>query len=431
MTRLVPTHLVHPALVTGLLFYLAHSTGGSPYWAFIALLPVLRAIRTNATVGSVIGSSMLASLGPAFMIGESILWDYPLAFAGVWILHVPQLALPLLAHRQISHRGKFSQALTFAAVWLIWEQLWLAPTFIGNYTSVYSLGFVFASGSTPHWITIFPLPLITFIILASNLLLSSVEFKQLLPTGLCLATAILALTYLPSSNPVSAQTTDSVELALLQPALTTEETQMIHLFDAFAHSYMKEFATLIQLHRAGPQLVILPETALPTTVSQSELGSLIDDLPGVEVLAGAVWGNGNSVIQFADGQIEEVHRKVQLIPLHETSIFKAGVAVSTVELPSGLVVGILICLDGINPWLVTETVRAGAQLIVVVNGTNYGRNSTTPRLQFRLSSLLALRHRIPMVIVASNGPSGYVSNTGNIIEVAEGVQTLLRVTHEY
>ena len=70
--------------------------------------------------------------------------------------------------------------------------------------------------------------------------------------------------------------------------------------------------------------------------------------------------------------------------------------------------------------------RAGADAILILSSTEYGRGFLTPTLQLQLARFYANSYGIAIVFVATNGPSAAIDHKGRLQDfLSEGEQGIL------
>src|SRR4029453_9698751 len=145
-----------------------------------------------------------------------------------------------------------------------------------------------------------------------------------------------------------------------------------------------------EAHRAGARLVVTPELSLPGYPPQDlllrpafvdacarELTAIAERVRGTPVIVGyPERGNGkcyNALAVLRDGRISQVYRK-QYLPNYtvfdEERYFEPGSSPCIVDV-DGVACGIIICEDVWFPAPAAQARAAGAQLVIVANGSPY------------------------------------------------------------
>jgi apolipoprotein N-acyltransferase len=190
-----------------------------------------------------------------------------------------------------------------------------------------------------------------------------------------------------------------------------------------------------------PDLVIWPENSSDIDpLRNGDAAARIDavtDMLGVPILVGAVLNNpdgtsrNTSIVWNPGTGPGAFHDKRRLVPFGEylplrplvtrlsalasrVGNFVSGTGNGTV-LDNGVVVGIATCYEVAFDDLVSDSVRAGAQLIAVpTNNATFGRTTMTYQ-QLAMSRLRAVEHDRSVVVAATSGVSAVVSPDGSIM----------------
>lgn len=206
------------------------------------------------------------------------------------------------------------------------------------------------------------------------------------------------------------------------------------------------FSTYARLTRAvaqdGVGLVVWPETAMP--VQLHAYPALLDELKalstetGVPVLVGALdrppgsrGPYNGAVLVRPDGTLSSWYYKRHLVPFGE---FLPGVGRLRGWLPQlnalpddvqpgrdpglialgGLRLGPLVCYESIFPDLARRSVRAGADLLVVITNDAWYKRSIALHQHLAQAALRAVETRRPVVRVANTGISALIDPFGRI-----------------
>lgn len=200
------------------------------------------------------------------------------------------------------------------------------------------------------------------------------------------------------------------------------------------------FGLMRQVAAERPDLVVWPETALPTLLREdpallARLSAMAEDL-GAPLVVGSLdevaetRGLRNTAFLVSGRGIEERYDKIQLVPFGEFVPF-AGIIgfvrdwadfVSELEPGARLVVfpgppapfGVVICYEGIFPDLVRGLVGGGARLVVnMTNDAWFGRTSG-PEQHLAMYPFRAVEHRVTVVRAANTGVSAFIAPSGRI-----------------
>ncbi|MEE2061718.1 apolipoprotein N-acyltransferase [Rhodococcus artemisiae] len=191
-----------------------------------------------------------------------------------------------------------------------------------------------------------------------------------------------------------------------------------------------------------PQLVVWPENSSDIDpLRQADARAEIDEAAaalGVPILVGAVLdngdgtsGNGALVWDPVTGPGDR-HLKRRLVPFGEylplrpvierlwpaaaqAGRFVPGDGTGRVEL-NGVPVGVATCYEVAFDDAVAESVRAGAQLLVVpTNNATFGRTEMTYQ-QLAMSRLRAVEHGRSVVVAATSGVSALITPDGTVTD---------------
>ncbi|HJT21153.1 MAG TPA: apolipoprotein N-acyltransferase [Nitrospira sp.] len=89
--------------------------------------------------------------------------------------------------------------------------------------------------------------------------------------------------------------------------------------------------------------------------------------------------------------------------------------------PQGFVFSPLICWENLFPELARESVRNGAQVLVVLTNDGWFGRTAEP-IQHNLASVLrAIENRVPIVVSSNSGPSHIIDAYGRVIIQAPGI----------
>lgn len=200
------------------------------------------------------------------------------------------------------------------------------------------------------------------------------------------------------------------------------------------------FGLMREVPAERPDLVVWPETALPTLLREdpallARLRAMAESLDAPLVVGSLdevreTRGLRNTAFLVTDRGIEARYDKIQLVPFGEY-IPLAGVLgfvrdwaefVSELQPGSRLVVfpgppapfAVVICYEGIFPDLVRGLVEGGARLVVnMTNDAWFGRTSG-PEQHLAMYPFRAVEHRVSVVRAANTGVSAFIGPSGRI-----------------
>jgi apolipoprotein N-acyltransferase len=286
---------------------------------------------------------------------------------------------------------------------------------------------------------------ISFVIVAANAALAGclVLPRRVALGGVALAGAMVAGTiafgvWRLSGPPPAGQVT----VAIMQPSIE----QPLKFEPGHAAATVGIYLALTR--RAGaerPDLIVWPETALPTVLRRDPglvrtLGSLSSTV-GAPLLVGSIDVDGstpakprNTAFLLTEQGIVGRYDKIRLVPFGEFVPlsgligFVRGWAEFIAELEPGsrasvfsgppAPFAVVICYEGIFPELVRELVRGGARLVVnMTNDAWFGRTSG-PWQHLAMYPFRAVEHRVAIVRAANTGVSAFIAPTGRIVHSA-------------
>lgn len=190
-----------------------------------------------------------------------------------------------------------------------------------------------------------------------------------------------------------------------------------------------------------PDLVIWPENSsdidpLRNADAATRIDGVANEL-GVPILVGAVLDNldgtsrNTSIVWNPGTGPGATHDKRRLVPFGEylplrplvtrlsalaarVGNFVPGTGDGTV-LDNGVVLGVATCYEVAFDDLVSDSVRAGAQLITVpTNNATFGRTTMTYQ-QLAMSRLRAVEHHRSVLVAATSGVSAVISPDGSVV----------------
>lgn len=200
---------------------------------------------------------------------------------------------------------------------------------------------------------------------------------------------------------------------------------------------------------AGADIVLWPETAIPLTVEEGSLAeSYARDVArrsGAVVLVGAFTSDNkhnqyNSLLAvYPDGTIDKtVYSKRHLVPFGEylpmktfvelffpfvkdlmrADILTAGKDANIIPIDN-VSVGALICFDSIYETLALDSVREGADVLVVPTNDAWFMDSAALYMHNAQSQLRAIENGRFIVRAANTGVSSVISNRGEVLLITE------------
>lgn len=192
-------------------------------------------------------------------------------------------------------------------------------------------------------------------------------------------------------------------------------------------------------------LVVWPETSMPFLFEKNaRLGGMIRDVvkelrspllfgaPGVEDVPGRPEPiiYNRAFLMLPDGRITGHYDKQHLVPFGEyvppwldwrfledllqgVGIYAEGKSGSPLEYDN-LALGMLICYEGIFPWLAQERVAAGANVLVDISNDGWFGLSPAGRQHLYLTALRAIEQNRWLLRCANTGISAVIDSRGRV-----------------
>jgi apolipoprotein N-acyltransferase len=239
---------------------------------------------------------------------------------------------------------------------------------------------------------------ISFLIVMVNCLIYTALARKRLPLAygaltVCLFAACLAFGFYRLGESVKGD----MQAAIVQGNVR----QDIKYDEAYRAATVNKYANLTLLHSRPSDLVVWPETAMPFVFDPDRVGSAVRALPQAcrnTLLFGTISRDArgryyNTAYAIGkNGEVFAPYSKVHLVPFGEytplvdyfpfladisvaVGDFYAGPSHDPIRTDAGRI-GMLICYEGIFPYITRDTVRRGAQVLVnITNDAWFGRSS--------------------------------------------------------
>jgi apolipoprotein N-acyltransferase len=210
------------------------------------------------------------------------------------------------------------------------------------------------------------------------------------------------------------------------------------------YSFDKYYEISRQAVKDGAQLLIWPETAIPTYLPQepqnmAQIRAFVDSI-NVPVLTGTVsyemlgprdYNAFNSAILLIPHKQDfQIYSKIHLVPMSEKipysetfrklqklelgqANFSSG-REQTIFKDDGAIFGTLICFESVFPGYANNFVKKGAEfLVVITNDMWFGRTSLFEQ-HAMMAVFRAIENRVPVVRAANTGISMAIDKWGKI-----------------
>lgn len=213
---------------------------------------------------------------------------------------------------------------------------------------------------------------------------------------------------------------------------------------------------VIEAADMGAELVVMPESAIPTVYKQNNtLGLLYKDIAeqkNISIVAGVLLegSKSNGVVSVnADGSVGGLYNKRHPVPFGEYIPYsdvvekvlpflknmsfsgkplEAGEKAEVLEC-DGVTVGTLVCFDSIFPSLALDEIREGAEIMTVVTNDSWFKVSPGVTQHYRHAKLRAVECGRYYIQAANTGVSAIIDEKGNVVSRG-GIQTTECITGE-
>lgn len=208
---------------------------------------------------------------------------------------------------------------------------------------------------------------------------------------------------------------------------------------AFKLKTINTYARMSLRDGQGADLIIWPETAMPFVFNADTAGDFVPALSrslSTDLLLGTLSRDArgkmyNSAYSYGrDGQLQGMYSKVHLVPfgeftpLREYFPFLENISVATGDFFSGKGhvpittdvgrVGVLICYEGVFPYITNETVRNGAQVLVNITNDAWFGWSSAPYQHLAFYVFRAVETDRFVLRAANTGVSAIIDPRGRI-----------------
>lgn len=275
--------------------------------------------------------------------------------------------------------------------------------------------------------------------------------------GILISLRYGAVTLLSSKN--AAVRSVPIKVAIVQPNIP-QLKKWPPEFENEIYARLEEYTEAVLASK--PDLVILPETALPSVLPiDSRAMDFVKDIAhsGTHLLVGALeaanlttlpkslqnynWLYNSSFLFNTNGNIITTYRKIHLVPFgeylpldksiklvrkfaplgfsciagKESTLFNVPLQISTSGDNIVAKFSVLICFEDIMAYLARRAIRKGA--LFLVNQTNDAWFDNSPAAVQHLSHSVfrAVENKVPIIRCANTGVSCFIDNTGKIDDV--------------
>ncbi|MGE5131102.1 MAG: apolipoprotein N-acyltransferase [Sphingomonadaceae bacterium] len=428
-------------LASALLLHLAVPQNGIAPTAWVALVPLLFAVRGRsagkaALIGFAFGVASLAAMHSWFFalpganaINTSVLFGYLALYPAAWCAAlalfmrrklpwvVPGALLWVLIDWLRSHAGPFA---------LPWDPL------AHSQTSDLALLQLAALGGAP---------LISFVVCLANTSIARAWHKRSGIALLCAAGGLGALHLYGALRVPAEGPSSGTRVAIIQPADDSEPRPA---------RFERLRALTRQAMRERPDLIVWPESAVdgyafrpdvrravagfarelnaPILFGSADFGKYAKSAGGA---ADGTQFKNQAYLAFPDGAVQGPYVKRRLVPFGEYMPLEgrvewphwlisrqlhgiAGRAPGIFRLKDGAALGVVICWENYFTALSDALVRAGASVIVQLSDDSDFGASAEPAQHNAATALRAVETGRSWVQVSANGPSFFVDAYGRV-----------------
>lgn len=433
---------------------------------WVALVPAAVCLYKASEWGVTAKCAYLVGLGffcaYYLMLFHWFLFMYPMDFLGLsnfesvvvvafaWLaLSFIQAAFSALAplvfaaasKSPIVKEKKWLMPILAASLWVLLE--WgLTLTWLGVPWSRLALGQLDMTAAVQS-VSLFGSYFITFLIVLINFLIAyALLYKKRLAAAVAMCAFAANLT-IGSVLLLAYDEGERITVAAAQGNISSTDKWNAELFTETFEVYA---SYAIQAAEQGAEIVLLPESVVPYVLEEgdtiSSFLSKISDDSDVTLLVGAFsqkeGSEYNSILVFEpDGKMNDtVYSKRRLVPFGEflplegiikviipplaeinafSSEFTAGTDSPVVQTEkAGL--GCLICFDSIYENLARESVRDGAEIIMLSTNDSWFYDSAALEMHNNQARLRAIETRRSVVRAANTGISSVITPTGKVLD---------------
>jgi len=454
------TPVLLAALSAGLLI-LAFPTPDLGWLAFVALVPLLLAIRGLAPVRAFYLGTLAGWL--FYMVSVSWVTHSMMVYGGVPFA-ISMLTLVVLAAYLSLYFGLFAMGTSWMASvpWplnlLVPSALWVGLEYLRTY-ALTGFPWILLGYTQYRHISLLPIASVagvyglSFLVVLINIALAQwvggapARFRSIVFAG-ALTLTLLASPRLLSPPATSAGSEQAIRVALVQGNID----QGVKWDTAMQAATIERYRRLsLEAAKYAPALIVWPETAVPFFLRYepalqgrvldiaAETGSyLLVGSPDAEPSAAANGGTRYHNSAFLISPKRELlsrYDKIHMVPFGEyvplSSIlsfvhklaygigdFEGGRTYTIFDAPGGRF-GVTICYEAIFPDQVRRHVKEGAEFLVnITNDAWFGR-SAAPVQHLAMAALRAAENRRYLIRSANTGISAIVDPSGRILQASD------------
>ena len=446
-------------LSSGLLYAASIPKPDLFFLAWIALVPLLLTLRyvppaLYIPTGFIAGA--VAATGRTYWISETLqlYGNLPAVVAifttALLILYMASYTAVFMAIIRRLNWGSPLFAWSAAATWtaLEWVQNWMLSGFpwqLLGYSQYLNLPFL-------QWASIGGIYCLSFVLVLFNAALAqAVYFRSIRPFLTWPLTLVLCIhawgyTHLHMLDNTPAPT---LRVGVVQGNISQDRKWKVNRLEWTTHHYA---ALALQLAKEKPDLIVLPETALPYYFDDpfyAPYRQAIDRLAKqvqIPLLVGSLEGRigepntpiyNRAFMLDKTGATTDFSDKVHLVPFGEflpfPSIFQYlegltaesgqfthGEAHRAIELPDGSAhLGIFICYESIFPEISRTLARLDVDFLINTTNDAWFGHTAAPHQHFAMAIVRAVETGRAVVRAANTGISGVIAPSGRVLFATE------------
>jgi apolipoprotein N-acyltransferase len=388
------------------------------YLLLVSLIPVLVALNkeTNPWVGGLLSAIAAACIPLSWSQGTWAVSAYLflglLATAGFYAFPGAVVAWA---------NQKSSVAIWyFAPAWVAIEFVQGNTGFWGGWANPGAFGYGLHGTAFMQLASLSSVTAVTLGAVLCNLCLYKISrYSLVLLASLFLVVGYLA--YPRNSGP----TEKPFSVAVIQGALPNE------LLSSYSEESTQEAFTVYtnltkEARKQNPDLIIWPESALRTDILPGYIDPrLKPNLTNTFIAGGYFRASSyyNAAFLWIGGKLSGIYLKEFPIPIAEKQFASGGSQKPLVTLQGK--VGIRICFESAFAYLARQSVRDGADLLVMLVNDTWAKHSNLAQWHLRVSQFRAVETGRYIVHASQYGPSAVISHQGVIAQTALGERTVL------
>jgi apolipoprotein N-acyltransferase len=405
-------------LLSGLAIVFIKS-GFSSYLIFVALLPLIHALQSETKPIRLPLLFIIFQIPVVYAVFQGISDLDSLTRLDISLLYLVAVleygCLGLLATVIRKRVGVVSFLLLLPLVWGAFETLSGSFYLLKNFASPFLLG---------YWTVGTPFALVgrlsgvigvSMFVVAVNVFLYLVFFKRKFVAGsvlfIFLTIAFLgSLQFKPSFD-------REIRVGFIQAGYTHAQRYEAFRDEEVRKEHFRTYTSLTQnALEEGADLIIWPEVAVPgTTYYKVDEPLLQNALQGTKAaIVGSVYqkvfDTYNAALLFNNGELQNTYFKRALVPKGETSWLTSGDTTGYLNV-DGAKIGVLVCMDQLYPELARETVREGADALIIL--VHADTNAGIP-MHHRVAQFRAIETGRHIAYISEMGMSAVITSEGRI-----------------